>query len=47
MQLATYLNQPINYDVAAYGLAAWSAFAFILAYTIGNRGELYGGKDVY
>ena len=47
LQLAFYLDRPIDYNLAAYGLAGWTALAFVIAYTLGNRGEYRGGKDIY
>jgi hypothetical protein len=47
VQLGYYTNQPVDYSLAANGLAAWAALAFGIAYTVGNRGEMSGGKDIY
>ena len=47
LQLANVLNAPVDYGFAANGLAAWAALAFGIAYAVGNKGELSGGKDIY
>jgi hypothetical protein len=41
------LDNPIDYSVATWGLAAWAVLWTIIAYASGKPGELHGGKDMF